>query len=460
MNLHQLLQQRAARETPVRVGLIGAGKFGTMFLAQARRMIGLQVVGVAEREPARAEAALKTAGWAREAVVLCSTSAAMNDAARRQQVSITTDATRLIDCELDVVVECTGSPVAGAQHALAAIDAGHHVVMVTVEADVLIGPLLQRRAERAGVVYSLAYGDQPALVCELVDWARTCGFEVVAAGKGTKHRPEYHYSTPDTVAGYYGFTAAQSREVNRQMFNSFLDGTKSAIEMAAVANATGLTPQNCGLQFPPCSVDQLAETLKPQATGGILEHAGTVEVVSCLQPDGGLVDQHLRWGVYVTFAAPTDYVQRCFAEYGVGQDKSGRYAALYRPSHLIGLELGMSVASVALRHEPTGTAREFRGDVAACAKRDLQVGERLDGEGGYTVYGKLLPAQTSLRQGVLPIGLADGAKVVRSISRDQMLCYEDVEFSTEPLVFQLRRELESEVRAGKSFPANRPTTKD
>lgn len=446
MNLHQLLKQRAARDEPLRVGLIGAGKFGTMFLAQARETTGIQVVGVAELGLARARAALERVGWSGDACVACSTSGAINDTAAANRVAMTEDALQLIAAELDVIIECTGSPEAGTTHAVAAMDAGRHVVMVTVEADVLVGPLLHRRAERAGVVYSLAYGDQPALVCEMVDWARTCGFEVVAAGKGTKYLPEYHYSTPETVAEHYGFTDEQRREVNAQMFNSFIDGTKSAIEMAAIANATGLTPQTDGLQFPPCTIHDLAERLKPATAGGLLAHSGTVEVVSCLERDGSPVRDHLRWGVYVTFRTSSDYVQRCLTEYGVLQDESGRYAALYRPSHLIGLELGVSVASAALRGEPTGAPREFVGDVGACAKRDLQAGEVLDGEGGFTVYGRLLPVHDSLAQHTLPIGLAGGVKVKRAVARDRLLCYDDVEFSSEPLVLKLRRQLEEETR--------------
>ena len=312
-----------------------------------------------------------------------------------------------------------------------------------VEADVLVGPVLHRRAETAGVVYSMAYGDQPALGCELVDWARTCGFEIVAAGKGTKYLPEYHYSTPETVFDLFGFSAEEVGELNAKMFNSFLDGTKSAIEMAAIANATGLVPQATGLHFPPVGVDRLAEVLKPESAGGILSHSGTVEVVSCQNRDGSPVPRDLRWGVYITFKASTEYLQRCFQQYGLLS--SGPYAALYRPSHLVGLELGVSVASVALRREPTGTARKWVGDVAACAKRDLAVGETLDGEGGYAVYGRLMPAPESLSRRMLPIGLAAETKLTRPVAKDQLLSYDDVELPQDSTVVKLRRELEEDV---------------
>ena len=211
------------------------------------------------------------------------------------------------------------------------------------------------------MVYSLAYGDQPALTAEMVDWARATGFHVVAAGKGTKYLPAYHDVTPDNVWQHYGLTAgeAQSAGMNPQMFNSFLDGTKSAIEMAAIANATGLDVPSDGLLFPPCGVDDLPHVMRPREQGGVLEKSGVVEVVSSLERDGRPVFRDLRWGVYVVLEAPNDYAADCFKQYGLKTDASGRYAAMYKPYHLIGLELNISVLSAALRREPTGQAARF-----------------------------------------------------------------------------------------------------
>ncbi|MFI4986375.1 MAG: NAD(P)H-dependent oxidoreductase [Alphaproteobacteria bacterium] len=442
MNLNSLLGKRAEEGRPVRVGLIGAGKFGTMFLAQVRRTAGLQLLGIADLSPERARAALERTGWPAERIAAPSFAAALESGA----VCLTDDAEALIAADgLDVVIEATGVPTAGLRHAMAAIRRGRHVVMVTVEADVLAGPLLARKAKAAGVVYSMAYGDQPALIAEQVDWARAVGLDVVAAGKGTKYLPEYHQSTPATVWPYYGLTpeAAAAGGMNAQMFNSFLDGTKSAIEMAAVANATGLVPQPDGLGFPPAGVDDLPRLCRPRSDGGVLAHKGTVEVVSSLNRDGSPVFRDLRWGVYVTFEAPSDYVQRCFAEYGLLTDESGRYAALYRPYHLIGLELGISVASAALRGEPTGTARSFMGDAVATAKRDLAAGELLDGEGGTMAYGKLLPAETSLQQGCLPIGLAHKVKLKNAVAGGTTLRWADVALDENDLAVRLRREMEA-----------------
>ncbi len=358
---------------------------------------------------------------------------------------ITDDAEELIDVGgLEVVVEATGDPVAGIAHALMCFDRGRHVVMVNVEGDALAGPLLARRAAAAGVVYSMAYGDQPALICEQVDWARTCGFEVVAAGKGTLYMPEFHASTPDTVWGYYGLTHKRAEEsgLNAKMFNSFLDGTKSAIEMAAVSNATGLTPAPEGLTFPPCEPGRLAATLIPEADGGCLHHKGQVEVISSRNRAGRDLKDNLRWGVFVTFEAPTDYVARCFADYGLITDDSGRYSALWRPYHLIGLELGVSVATAGLRGEATGSAMAFNADVVTVAKRDLIKGEMLDGEGGFCVYGKVGPAADSLAFGGLPIGLANGVKLRRPIAAGDPLRWSDVEIDETDHAVWFRREME------------------
>ena len=441
MNLHTMLAERGAAGRPLRVALIGAGKFGTMWLAQAVRTPGVHVVAVADLAPDRARAALATAGFAAERIA----AKAAGEAARRGTTFVTDDAEALLEAaEVEIVVDATGSPAAGVSIALGCARNGKHVVMVNVEADALCGPFLARRCREAGVVYSLAYGDQPALVCELVDWARACGFPVVAAGKGTKYLPRYHRSTPDTVWQDYGLTPEQAAAggLNARMFNSFLDGTKSAIEMAAVANATGLAAPPDGLAFPPCAVDELPRVLRPREAGGVLHRSGQVEVVSSLQRDGTPVARDLRWGVYVVLEAPSDYAARCFAEYGVVTDESGRYAALYRPSHLIGLELGISIASVGLRREPTGAPRSWIADAVATAKRDLAAGEVLDGEGGHLVYGKLVPAAESRRAGALPIGLAHRVKLSHPVRAGEVVRFADVEIDEGTGAVRARRELE------------------
>ena len=424
----------------MRIALVGAGKFGAMFLSQCRRTPGLHVAGIADLDRNRAAASLARVGWPADRYAAHS----LDEALARGTTWLTEDSAALLDHgAVEIVIEATGNPLAGCDHALRAIDAGKHVVMVNVEADALAGPALARRAAAAGVAYSLAYGDQPALICELVDWARTAGLEVVCAGKGTKYLPAYHAATPDTVWGHYGFSddMVADGELNPRMFNSFLDGTKSAIEMAAVANATGLVPQDEGLGFPPCGVDDLPRVCRPREDGGHLQRRGTVEVVSSLETDGRPVRRDLRWGVYVTFDGGTEYVRRCFREYGVVADPDGRYAALYRPYHFIGLELGISVASVGLLGEPTGCAKEFAGDAVAVAKRDMSEGEPLDGEGGYCVHGRLVPAGVSVAGGLLPIGLSSGVRLRRAVRTGETLRLSDVNIDHGAPAVALRKEL-------------------
>jgi predicted homoserine dehydrogenase-like protein len=440
-SLHRQLQQRAAEGGPIRVGLIGAGKFGSMYLAQIPRTPGVHLVGIADLNPEAACRNLARVGWEPQRIQADSLEAALRDGSTH----VGDDWRALVQHPaIDVIVESTGAPIAAVDHCLEAFAQGKHVVNVTVEADAFCGPLLARRAAEAGVIYSLAYGDQPALICDLVDWARTCGFPVVAAGRGHKWLPHFSQSTPDTVWGHYGLTPEQAVRggLNPKMFNSFLDGSKPSIECTAVANATGLGVPSDGLKYPPASVADIPFVTRPQSEGGVLERKGMVEVISSLEADGRPIPYDIRMGVWVTVEGETEYIRNCFEEYNAHTDPTGRYFTLYKRWHLIGLEVGYSVASVVLRGEATGAATGWQADVVATAKRDLQPGELLDGEGGYTVWGKLLPAQKSLQMGGLPLGLAHQVKLVRPVKQGQSLSWDDVAIDTSTRAYQLRKELE------------------
>jgi len=428
MNLAALARARAEAGLPVSVALIGAGKFGSMFLAQVPHIAGLVVTHIADLNPERARAACRAVGWSTERIAA---------------TTFVEDGREVARTPVEVVIEATGAPEAGLNHARAALDAGKHVVMVNVEADVLAGPVLAAQARAAGLVYSMAYGDQPALVAEMVDWARATGFEVAAAGKGTKFLPLYHSVTPDGVWPHYGLSPEQAAEagMNPQMFNSFLDGTKSAIEMSAIANACGLDVPEEGLAFPPCGVDDLAQVLRPREVGGQLDRDGMVEVVSSLERDGRPVFRDLRWGVYVVLKAQNDYAAGCFRQYGLPTDSTGQYASMYKPFHLIGMELSVSVLSAALRGEATGQSREWRGDAVAVAKRDLKAGEMLDGEGGYTVWGRACPASVSAAKALLPIGLAHRVRMLNDRRKGEILSMADVALTESDTGVRLRREM-------------------
>jgi predicted homoserine dehydrogenase-like protein len=448
MNLSFMLRERAAKGQPVRIGQVGAGKFGTMFLSQCRVTTGFHLVGLADLMVSRAKERLESVQWSPEQI----NAKSVGDAVKTGKTFITDNAMALIECpEIEVIIEATGDPATGIKLACAAIDAGKHVVMVNVEADALAGPLLAKRARDKGVVYSLAWGDQPALVCEHVDWARACGFKVVAAGKGTRYHPTYHQSTPETVWDILDqYLVIHNRShINPKMFNSFIDGTKSGIEMTAICNATGLVPQTDGLTFPPATRFEHADICKPKSDGGVLEKKGVTEVTSSLYRDGKDVPHSLLMGTYVVIESDSDYAAKCFTEYQMLSDKSGKYAALYRPTHMIGLELGLSVASAACRKEPTGSAYCFNSDVVATAKRDLKPGEMLDGEGGFCVWGKQTPADMSLKEGFLPLGLAHNVKLKSAIKTGQRIKWADVEIDQNAPEVKFRREMEKTFGGGK-----------
>jgi predicted homoserine dehydrogenase-like protein len=447
MNLFSKLAERAAKGRPLRIGLIGAGKFATMFLQQARRLPGVHLLAVVDLNPDVARANLAFVGWSPESYGASSIDVAFKSGATH----VCDDYRAMLAQEaVEIVVECTGNPVAAVEHCLSAFAAGKHVINVTVEADAFVGLALARRAQEAGVVYSMAYGDQPALVCDLVDWARACGFPVVAAGRGHKWLPHFAQSTPETVWENWGITAEQARRgrLNPKMFNSFLDGSKPAIESAAICNATGLDAPENGLTFPPGSIEDLPNLMRPAEHGGVLPASGMVEVISSLKPDGTPIPYDIRNGVWVCFEGDTDYVRNCFVEYKVMTDTTGRYAVNYKRWHLIGLELGISVAAVGLRREATGAACGFRADVSAFAKRNLTAGEVLDGEGGYTVMGGLRPAKLAVSRGYLPLGLAQSATLRRNVKAGTPITWDDVTLDRSTAAYKLRRELEKMATAG------------
>jgi predicted homoserine dehydrogenase-like protein len=445
VNLYSRLQEL---KKPLRIGLIGAGKFAAMYIAQVPKTPGVHLAGIADIAPDYAKQNLERVGWTSERYG----AASIDQAIRTGQTHLSDNWEALVaHPAIDIVIEATGNPPAAVEHALFAFKNKKHLIMVTVEADAFCGPLLARKAAEAGVVYSLAYGDQPALICDLVDWARAAGFPVVAAGRGHKWLPHYAQSTPETVWGYYGLTPEQAKRggLNPKMFNSFLDGSKPAIETTAVCNATGLTPAPEGLLYPPGSVDEIPALMRPRSEGGVLHHKGQVEVISSLRKDGTEIPYDIRFGVWVVFEGETDYIRRCFEEYGVKTDPSGRYACMYKRWHLIGLEVGISVASVGLRGEPTGCATGWRADAVAIAKKNLKAGEVLDGEGGYTVLGRLMPAADSLSQECLPLGLAHGWKLVRNVSAGQPVTWTDVAVDANSTAVRVRREMESSSTAAR-----------
>ena len=439
MNLFRLLNKKSK---PISIGIIGAGKFATMFFSQVLKIPSIHIVGVVDIHPENAKSNMEMVGWDPSVFETPN----LSDAFLSGKTFISDNWEELISHEsIEIIVECTGNPIAAVQHCLSAFKNQKNVINVTVEADAFCGFALSQKANDAGVIYSMAYGDQPALTCELVDWARTCGFSVVAAGRGHKWLKHYQKSTPDTVWDYWGLTKEQADRgrLNPKMFNAFLDGSKPSIESVAIANTANLSSPSNGLIFPAGGIDDIPTLMRPISEGGILENKGMVDVVSCITPDGKQIPYDIRKGVWVVFEADTEYLKNCFEEYKVVTDPSGKYMSLYKRWHLIGLELAISIASIGIRKEATGASTCFNADCVAIAKRNLKVGEILDGEGGYTVSGGIRPASTSIKNNYLPLGLAHNVSLLKPINDGQVLTWDDVKVDSNLIAHKLRKEMET-----------------
>ena len=425
--LHQKMAELERERRPIQVGIIGAGTFGTQIVAQTCRMNGMRVAAVADLKLERAFRALSLGGVSREIIHIAKTAHDIDQAIDRDRPVVTTRTVELLGSRVDVVVEATGIPEVGAVNAYHAIQQKKHLVMVTVEADILVGKLLKRMADRAGLLYSMAYGDEPALAAELCDWARTLGFKLIASGKGTRFKLAFRKANPDDVPRMYGF---KGKDYNASMFCSFLDGTKHSIEMAALSNATGLVPDIRGMHFPTTDLREIPDKLCRKELGGILDNEGVVEAVSSIFPDGSPVERSLRGGLYAVVEGQDDFPVKSMASYGeitgmIIGNKS-RHAMIYRPQHFIGHEVPIGIARMMIYREPVASVIGQISEVVAAAKKPLKAGTVLDGEGGYATYGMVERAEVAREEQLVPIGLTHGAEVIRDIPEDGMVTYNNV----------------------------------
>jgi len=401
----------------IKIAFIGCGKFISMFLSQYNQLKKIKIDSIVEINIDRAKQNCKNSGLSEQTIQNINFSKSLDDVLKR---------------DVDIFIEATGNPLIGTKHAVKIIKSKKNIIMVNVEADILCGKYLSDLAIENNVVYSMAYGDQPSLIMEQIEWARLNGFHVTCAGKGTKYHPSFEYSTPDTVWGHYGLTKERAEKesgMNPKMFNSFLCGDKSAIEMCAVSNASNLKCPDNGLTFPPIGVYDIAKKMVPKSFGGLIDHDGQVEVISSIDLDKKDVPHDLRWGVYIVIKAQNEYVKNCFKDYGMVTDSSGNFSAIWRPYHYVGLELAQSIYSVALDQKATGQTKYFNADVVSLAKKDLNPGDTLDGEGGYCARGRLTTSKASIKNDYLPLGLTDNAKVIKPIKKDQFIKFSDVEIN-------------------------------
>ena len=422
MYLHSKLEDYKKN---INIAFIGCGKFISMFLSQYNQLKKIKIDTIVDLDIERAKSNCIKSGLRRETV---------------EKINFVNSLDNVLNRNLDIYIEATGNPVAGTQHACKVIQAKKDIIMVNVEADVLCGKYLSDLAKENNVIYSMAYGDQPSLIIEQIEWARLNGFFVTCAGKGTKYHPSFEYSTPESVWNNYGMTAEQAKKagMNPKMFNSFVTGDKSSIEMAAVANASGLKCPVNGLTYPPVGVYDIANKLIPKDKGGHIDHEGQVEVISSIDRKKIQIENDLRWGVYIVIKAQNNYVKNCFKEYGMVTDNSGEYSAIWRPYHYVGLELAQSIYSIALDKKPTGYTKFFNADVVSVAKKDLASGEILDGEGGFASRGRLVASKDSIEGKFLPLGLSDGAKIKKSIKKDEFIKIDDVEINWKQEVLKAR----------------------
>ncbi len=423
MYLYSRLQKL---DKSINVAFIGCGKFVSMFLAQYNQLDKIIIDSIIELDIDRAKKNCINSGLNKEII---------------DKINFSKNLETIIDRDIDVYVEATGNPIAGTIHAKKIIENKKHVIMVNVEADVLCGKYLSDLASKNNVIYSMAYGDQPSLILEQIEWAKLNGFEVICAGKGTKYHPSFEYSTPETVWGHYGLTKERAENesgMNPKMFNSFLCGDKSAIEMCAVSNATGLKCPENGLTFPPIGVYDIAKKLIPKSEGGIIDHSGQVEVISSIDLNKIEIPNDLRWGVYIVIKAQNEYVKNCFKDYGMVTDSSGSYSAIWRPYHYIGLELAQSIYSIVLDNKATGYTKNFNAEIASVAKKDLKAGEKLDGEGGYCARGRLISSKRSKAEKILPMGLTDDAILKKNIMKDEFISINDVELDLKKEIIDAR----------------------
>ena len=423
MFLHTKLENR---KEPIRVGFIGCGKFVSMFLAQYNNLEKIQIDSIVDINIDQAKKNCTNSGLNKDTV---------------NKINFSTSLDEILDRNIEIFIEATGNPIVGTVHATKIIKNKRHVVLVNVEADITCGKYLSDLAKNNGVICSMAYGDQPSLILEQIEWARLNGFTVVCAGKGTKYHPTFEYSTPDTVWGHYGLTKERAEKesgMNPKMFNSFLCGDKSAIEMCAVSNAANLSCPRNGLTFPPVGVYDIAKKLIPKLQGGLIDYDGQVEVISSIDLEKKKIPNDLRWGVYIVIKAQNEYVKNCFQDYGMVTDDSGIYSAIWRPYHYIGLELAQSIYSIALDNKATGQTKNFNADVISIAKKDLNIGDVLDGEGGFAARGRLVTSKGSIKNNYLPLGLTDGAIMKNKVKKNQYIKLNDVKINWKEEVLTAR----------------------
>jgi len=421
MQINDHLREREAADDPILVGLVGCGQMGSGLMHVMHAMRGMECVAVADVDVKRPLEALRAMGIPRQKIRITENVGVAVDALEDGQYVVTPNALLLTQLEpLDAIVEATGSPEVGAQVAWNAILADKHIIMLNVETDVTVGPLLRETALRADVIYTAAFGDEPGVCKMLYNQADALGFEIVCVGKG-KNNPIDFDATPDSCR-----EEALRRGMNPKMLAAFKDGTKTMVEMATVSNATGLIPDVPGMHGPQVDVPDLCKVLIPKEDGGILSGRGRVDYST------GKVAP----GVFVIVAADDPRIATDMGFVGMGP---GPYFTLYRPYHLCNIETPLAVAEAVLYREETVSSRAMVSEVVAVAKRDLHPGEILGEIGEADYLGRIYTYREAVELGGLPLGLAAKGKVVQDVRKGELLTYANVMPDTTRFVYRLRQ---------------------
>ncbi len=423
---------------------------------QVATMTGLRVRALADLDVDRAVRAFTENGWARAQITVTDREGEAQDALRKGGAVATADPLLVPKLPLEAVSECTGDPETGARVAMEAIANRRHVVMLNVEADAVVGPILAEKARQAGVVYTLAAGDQPGAIFEMCTWATTLGFRIVCAGRGTVLFPDDHHATPET----YQEIALRNR-MNPKMYNEFRDGTKSQLEMVAVSNVLQMPPARRGMHEPHCGWQDLGKVFSLQTDGGILDAEGVVDMANAVDGNGNYVHEDKVFpGVFVVVTSEHPGVRSTMGSlfepgFGGTAQQWGPNWGLFRPYHLACVEVPMSMARAIFSQKPTGDLRGgMVAELVAAAKKDLAPGAELDGGGGYTVYGLSEKADVARRENLVPFGFAYQGRVTRPVPKDQALSWDDVEVDTSGFLYQLRAEQDRLFSAVAGQPAS------
>lgn len=422
LNLNTKLLELEESGKKINVGLIGAGQMGLGLVSQVFCMKGMRVAAVCDIRLDEARKAYIAAGVSPDDVLTARTPSEVEEIVRRGKFAVTEDFSAVTkSLPIDVVIDATGVPEVGAQIALESIYNGKHIVMLNVETDVTVGPILKKMADSAGVVYTVSAGDEPGAIKELYDFADAMGFEVLVAGKG-KNNPVNKDANPDNVR-----EEAERKKMNPKMLASFKDGTKTMVELTAVSNAIGFLPTQRGLIGPSATVEELPKIFRLKEEGGILDRYHVVEYVNGVAP-----------GVFVIVTTKLETVREEMAYLSMGP---GPNYVFYRPYHLASIETPLSAARAYIYKEPTIAPKGAPvSETVAVAKKDLKAGEHLDGIGGFTVYGTIDTYENAKKERALPIGLVSKNVVMKKdVKKGEIITYDDVVLDESSLILQLRR---------------------